>query len=196
MSTVVANAIGHADLVVVPCGATSNDLETVPDTQEVIEGKPYLFILQRVEQRKATSQAAAVLSKAGRVAEEMIGNRASYADAPAKGLAGNELDKEAKAEVAAIWGEIESILYAPPKAEKRSRIRGGAQMKTNLQTDGAEDDLFAGLEAQFANRQAQNQPSANGRVSRRKAAEKRHDARRAQGAPPSAVRRATHDPHP
>lgn len=124
---VVTNAISHADLVVVPCGATTNDLETVPDTREVIDGKPYLFVLQRVEERRATSQAAAVLSKAGRVAEEMIAYRPSYADAPAKGLAGNEQDKAAKAEVAAIWDEIESILYAPLKAERRLRIRGGVR---------------------------------------------------------------------
>lgn len=45
-------------------------------------------------------------------------------------------------------------------------------MKTNLQTDAADDDLFAGLEAQFARRPPTPYSPAKGRVTRRKAAEK------------------------
>lgn len=91
-----------ADLVVIPCRPQAYDLETVPNTLEIVKlagGKLALAVLNAIAaQGNRHEQARAYLDGLGvPVCPHMIGTRAAFGDAGALGLTPLEYDPSSKA---------------------------------------------------------------------------------------------------
>jgi len=103
----VIEAVRAADLVVVPCQPSPNDLRAVGSTVEAVRGsrKPLVFIINRVKPRsRLTLDAAVALSQHGTVAPVQVGDRTDYAAAMIDGLVAQEIgSKQAADEMAALW---------------------------------------------------------------------------------------------
>lgn len=107
-----------ADLVIIPCRPQAYDLETVPNTLEIVKlagGKPALVVLNAIApQGNRHEQARAYLdSLDAHVCPQMIGTRAAFGDAGALGLAALEYDPASKAamESLQVYKYIYSLLH-------------------------------------------------------------------------------------
>jgi len=107
----VTEAIAVADLVVVPCKPSPDDLRAVGRTVDAIgrSGKPMIFVVNMVKPRtRLTAEAAVALSQHGTLAPTFIFDRTDYAAAKSDGLTAQELELSGKAaqEMRELWGYI------------------------------------------------------------------------------------------
>jgi len=115
-------AIEKADLVLVPCRASPLDVQAVDIMRELCEtaGKPYVFVLTMVNLKREMMTAGArdFLKDKGPVLDVVMTDRESYPKAMLGGRTGPEIDKAAKAEIAALWVAIRKQLAAKKRASK------------------------------------------------------------------------------
>lgn len=107
----VAAAIAEADLVVVPCKPSPDDLRAVGRTVEAISRakKPMIFVINMTKPRtRLTAEAAVALSQHGTLAPTFVSDRTDYAAAKADGLTAQELEPGGKAaiEMKELWGYV------------------------------------------------------------------------------------------
>jgi chromosome partitioning protein len=99
----LAGIIGLADLVVIPCRPTPDDLDAVGPTLDLIAGarKPFVFVLSQATPRtKLALEAVPELAQHGRVAPVVLHVRQDYPSAALTGLGVTETgDSAASTEV-------------------------------------------------------------------------------------------------
>jgi chromosome partitioning protein len=105
-----------SDLVIFPVQASEDDLTAAPVTVEALKAAavPFVFVLTRVKTNTSiTAQAAAVLSKHGRVAETFVADRTGYKSPYPNGQTVTEALRKGPAakEIAALWLTIKSCLH-------------------------------------------------------------------------------------
>jgi chromosome partitioning protein len=98
-------AVDAADLVVVPCKASQDDIEVVADTLQFIGSKPFVLVLTMVKRSRLTIQAAEILVKYGRLAPTLIWDRVAYPEAAMIGKSVTETNKngDAALEMISLW---------------------------------------------------------------------------------------------
>jgi chromosome partitioning protein len=113
-----------ADLVLIPCRPQAYDLETIPNTKELIAlagNKPALALLNAVPSRgDRHEQARTFLARlAVPVCPHMLGQRAAFGDAGALGLTPVEYDASgrAAAEIQQVYKYISRLLDSQAKKE-------------------------------------------------------------------------------
>ena len=108
-----------ADLVLVPCRPQIYDLETIPNTMELVKlagtgGRSAVAILNAVPPRgNRHEQATRAIERLGLdVCPQSLGQRAAYGDAAAMGLTAPEYDPKGKAaaEIAGVYEYISLLL--------------------------------------------------------------------------------------
>jgi chromosome partitioning protein len=129
-----------ADLVVIPCRPQIYDMETIPNSREIVSlagNPPAIVLLNAVPPRAERQQAAAeaIKSLGLRVCPFMLGNRAAFGDSAALGRSVLEYDPSGKAagEIIDVYKYIIMILAKSesgevdnePKAKTKSRRRAG-----------------------------------------------------------------------
>jgi chromosome partitioning protein len=107
----VATAIAAADVVIVPCKASPDDLRAIGRTVEVITRakKPMIFVLNMTKPRtRLTAEAAVALSQHGTLAPTFVADRTDYAAAKSDGLTAQELEPNGKAaeEMRSLWDYV------------------------------------------------------------------------------------------
>jgi chromosome partitioning protein len=114
-----------ADLIVMPIRPQMNDLETIPNTMELIAtasaGRvgpiPLLVILNAIPSRGSRHEQAreSLISLGLNVCSKTIGHRAAFGDAAALGLSALEYDTTGRAaeEIREVYGEISTLLGNP-----------------------------------------------------------------------------------
>jgi chromosome partitioning protein len=108
ISEVVKEAVGIADLVVIPVQPSPDDLRAVGSTVKLAKDlkKRMVFVINRTKPRvRLTGQAAIMLSQHGTVAPTMIADRSVYAASGTDGRTAPELDPsgEAAREITELW---------------------------------------------------------------------------------------------
>lgn len=113
-----------ADLVLIPCRPQVYDLETIPNTKEILSlagGKPALVFLNAVPARGNRHEQAsrAVEGMDLQMCAVTFGQRAAFGDAAALGLTALEYEPSGKAagEIREIYKSI-SLLLGKPKKRK------------------------------------------------------------------------------
>ena len=91
-----------ADLVIIPCRPQIYDLETLPNTREIVRlagDKPMLALLNAVPPRSSRQEQAieAIAAMGIDVCPAMLGSRAAFGDAAALGQTAMEFDPSGKA---------------------------------------------------------------------------------------------------
>jgi chromosome partitioning protein len=107
----VAEAIAAADMVLVPCKASPDDLRAVGRTVDAVTRakKPVIFVINMTKPRtRLTAEAAVALSQYGTVAPTFIADRIDYAAAKVDGLTAQELEPGGKAhqEMRELWAYV------------------------------------------------------------------------------------------
>jgi chromosome partitioning protein len=110
----VTRAIEAADFVLVPVHASALDIAAVRPVAALCEEmkKPFAFLLNEVEARRKglTESGVAFLKKMGPVLGEHVQNRTAYVSAiNLKGKTGPEIDKDARAEIEAVWQTVRKL---------------------------------------------------------------------------------------
>jgi chromosome partitioning protein len=113
---VAADLFKLVDLVIFPVQPSEDDLSAAPVTVRNLKqaNTPFLFVLTRVKPNTLiTAQAAAILSRHGRVAETLIADRTGYKSPYPKGQTVTEAEPKSAAarEIAALWGNIKSYFH-------------------------------------------------------------------------------------
>lgn len=109
----LAEALGAADLVLIPVRPSPDDLRAVGATIAAVNAArtPFAFALSQTPRARITDEAARVLAQHGRVAPVNIAQRVSYAETGATGQGVTETtDEKAGAEIAATWDYVKGIL--------------------------------------------------------------------------------------
>lgn len=109
----LSEALGAADLVLIPVRPSPDDLRAVGATIAAATATraPFAFALSQTPRARITEEAARVLAQHGRVAPVNIAQRVSYAETGAKGQGvGETADDKAEAEIAALWDYVKGIL--------------------------------------------------------------------------------------
>ena len=109
----LAEALGAADLVLIPVRPSPDDLRAVGATIAAVHAAnvPFAFTLSQTPRAKITDEAARVLAQHGRVAPVNIAQRVSYAETGATGQGVTETtDDKARAEIVAAWDYAKGIL--------------------------------------------------------------------------------------
>ncbi len=98
-------AVDAADLVVIPCKASPDDIEIVSDTLQFIGKKPFVLVLTMVKRSRLTIQSAELLVKHGPLAPILIWDRVSYPEAAMIGKSVTETDQsgDAAREMTGLW---------------------------------------------------------------------------------------------
>lgn len=114
-----------ADLVLVPCRPQAYDLETIPNTQEILSlsgNTPALVILNAVPARgDRHEQARTLLDRLGvPVCPHTIGARNAFGDAGALGKTAEEYDPQGKAaeEIRQVYKYISSLVASLEKRQE------------------------------------------------------------------------------
>ena len=115
LTPAIAALVADADLVLVPCQASPDDLRAISSTVELVTRakRPMIFIINRTKPRaKLTGEAAIVLSQHGTVAPVMVADRTDYAGAKSDGRTAPELNPDGPAaeEMAALWSYVAARL--------------------------------------------------------------------------------------
>ena len=106
-------AVGHADLVLIPVRPSPDDLRAVGATIAAVSdaGCSFAFVLSQTPRPRITEEAARVLAQHGRVAPVNLAQRVSYAIAGATGQGVSETgDAKAAAEVSDLWAYVKGLL--------------------------------------------------------------------------------------
>ncbi len=109
----LSEALGAADLVLIPVRPSPDDLRAVGATIAAVNRAqvPFAFALSQTPRARITDEAARVLAQHGRVAPVNIAQRVSYAETGATGQGVTETsDDRAGAEIAAVWTYVKGIL--------------------------------------------------------------------------------------
>ena len=109
----LSDAIGTADLVLIPVRPSPDDLRAVGATiAAVTDAKvPFAFVLSQAPRAKITEEAVRVLAQHGRVAPVNIVQRVIYAETGASGAGVIETtDTKAAEEIRGIWTYVKGIL--------------------------------------------------------------------------------------
>lgn len=109
----LAEALGCADLALIPVRPSPDDLRAVGATIAAADSAkvPFAFALSQTPRAKITEEAVRVLAQHGRVAPVNIAQRVSYAETGATGQGVNETsDEKAGAEITALWAYVKGIL--------------------------------------------------------------------------------------
>ncbi len=119
----VATAIALADIVLVPCKPSPDDLRAVGRTVEAVTmtGKPMVFAINMTKPRtRLTAEAAVALSQHGTLAPQFVADRTDYAAAKADGLTAQELEPHGPAanEMRELWS------YVAGRAGQGARRKG------------------------------------------------------------------------
>jgi chromosome partitioning protein len=117
VSQLVADAVGLADLVVVPCQASPDDLDGIEGTLELLAASPdtkAVFVMSRVKNRASmVMDVIAALSHHGAVCGQVLSDREDYKTSKIRGQSAAEFRKYkglAAEEVAALWNQISQYL--------------------------------------------------------------------------------------
>ena len=107
--------IQSADLVIIPCKPSPNDLRAVGDTLEVIERqqKTFCFVITMAKSKtRIAIDTLRVLAQYGRVAPVMLGDRIDYAESMIDGQSVRELSAKSKSadEITKLWCYVSSLL--------------------------------------------------------------------------------------
>lgn len=107
----VATAIALADIVLVPCKPSPDDLRAVGRTVEAVTmaEKPMVFAINMTKPRtRLTAEAAVALSQHGTLAPRFVADRTDYAAAKADGLTAQELEPNGPAatEMRELWAYV------------------------------------------------------------------------------------------
>jgi chromosome partitioning protein len=113
---VASQLFGLADLVIFPVQPSEDDLSAAPTTVHNLKSANarFMFVLTRAKPNTLiTAQAAAILSKHGRVAETFVGDRTGYKSPYPNGQTVTEADMRSPAatEIAALWENIKSCIH-------------------------------------------------------------------------------------
>lgn len=109
----LSEALGAADLVLIPVRPSPDDLRAVGATIAAVirAGVPFVFALSQTPRARITEEAARVLAQHGRVVPVNIAQRVSYAETGATGQGVTETtDDKAGAEIVAVWEYVKGIL--------------------------------------------------------------------------------------
>lgn len=113
VSQLVADAVGLADLVVVPCQASPDDLDGIEGTLELLAASPdtkAIFVMSRVKSRAAmVMDVVTALSHHGAVCSQVLTDREDYKTSKIRGQSAAEFRKYkgiAAEEVAALWAQV------------------------------------------------------------------------------------------
>lgn len=109
----LAEALGLADLVLIPVRPSPDDLRAVGATIAAVNHArvPFAFALSQTPRARITEEAARVLAQHGRVAPVNIAQRVSYAETGATGQGVTETaDDRAGAEIRSVWAYVKRIL--------------------------------------------------------------------------------------
>ena len=109
----LAEALGAADLALIPVRPSPDDLRAVGATITAANTArvPFVFVLSQTPRAKITEEAVRILAQHGRVAPVNIAQRVSYAETGATGRGVTETtDNKAGAEIAAVWDYVRGIL--------------------------------------------------------------------------------------
>ncbi len=116
----LAGIIGLADIVVIPCRPTPDDLDAVGPTLDIIADarKQFIFVLTQATARtKLALEAVPELAQHGRVAPTVIHNRQDYPSAALAGLGVTEVgDTAASAEIRQL------LTYVMTQLAKEARL--------------------------------------------------------------------------
>jgi cellulose biosynthesis protein BcsQ len=107
---VTEGAIQQADYVLIPCRQSLFDLIGAEGVVELCRQheKPFGFVMTDVspDWKATNTNSAKALGELGHVFKTRLTHRESYVTALAAGKAPWEIDKVARAEIEALWGEI------------------------------------------------------------------------------------------
>lgn len=111
VSQLVADAVALADLVVVPCQASPDDLDGIEGTLELLSASDTksVFVMSRVKSRAAmVVDVVTALSHHGAVCPAMLADREDYKVSKIRGLSASEFKPKGAAadDVAALWHQI------------------------------------------------------------------------------------------
>jgi chromosome partitioning protein len=109
----LTEALGAADLVLIPVRPSPDDLRAVGATVAAVNRArvPFAFALSQAPRARITEEAARVLAQHGRVVPVNIAQRVSYAETGATGQGVTETtDSKAGAEIAAVWNYVRELL--------------------------------------------------------------------------------------
>jgi chromosome partitioning protein len=115
LTETVQEAIGMADIVIVPSKPSPDDIRAIAATVRMIRRarKPMFFILNMVKPRvKMTDEANILLSGHAAVSPIRIGDRALYAASGIDGRTAQEMrpNDEAAEEISKLWGYVQTQL--------------------------------------------------------------------------------------
>lgn len=131
VGAVVAEAIAVADMVIVPCKPSPDDLRAVVRTLDAVTraGKPMIFVINMTKPRtRLTAEAAVALSQHGTVAGTFVADRTDYAAAKSDGLTAQELEPGGKAaqEMRDLWQYVVSRAGIAVASSKKGSKRNVA----------------------------------------------------------------------
>lgn len=109
----LSEALGAADLVLIPVRPSPDDLRAVGATIAAVNRAqvPFAFALSQTPRARITDEAARVLAQHGRVAPVNIAQRVSYAETGATGQGVTETsDAKAASEMTAVWTYVKGLL--------------------------------------------------------------------------------------
>lgn len=109
----LSEALGAADLVLIPVRPSPDDLRAVGATIAAVNSAnvPFAFALSQTPRARITEEAARVLAQHGRVTPVNIAQRVAYAETGATGQGVSETtDDKAGAEIAAVWDYVKGLL--------------------------------------------------------------------------------------
>lgn len=132
VSQIVADAVALADLVVVPCQASPDDLDGIEGTLELLSASDTksVFVMSRVKSRAAmVVDVVTALSHHGAVCSAMLYDREDYKTSKIRGLSAAEFKPKRAAadDVAALWNQISQyagVENGSPAVDQRIRSLG------------------------------------------------------------------------
>jgi chromosome partitioning protein len=132
-------AAKHADLILIPCQPSINDLETISATMELLKfagnGKAVVVLNGAPPSRSRTAQAeGAIYDMAVAVCPATLGYRAAFKDSAALGLTAQEYEASGKAaaEIVDVFRHISKLLNQTTKQQVNKSKEGAENGKARL----------------------------------------------------------------
>ncbi len=121
-------AVGHADLVIIPVRPSPHDLRAVGATLDIVEGcdKPFMFVLNGATPfARITLDAAMALAQHGTVPPVTIYHRVDFASSMIDGRTVTECEPESRSawEIAELWDCVAAQLRVLPHSS--ADLEGG-----------------------------------------------------------------------
>lgn len=131
-SSVLEEAIGLSDLVLIPTSAGALDLLAVASTVDMAQrlGRPYRLVLNRaVFRSRLAGKAVRTLRDSGALLEPPVHQRVAIAEAMASGGAVVETEPGSRAaqEVMALWRAVDAVMSRPRKRRPTGTVWVGAK---------------------------------------------------------------------